>query len=119
MSISAQLTCNSPKPPLTLAELAPLFEDDAGAEFEGRIVFDVGPVNADPEPDALDPEAALREAEDVEEPLEADVTLDAENEPELDADDVEEPEDEPEDVDETDDPELPEGLEDNDKPLKH
>lgn len=119
MSINAQLTCNRPKPPLTLAELAPLLEEDAGAELEGRIVFDVGaevgPVVADPEPDAPDPDAALPDAEDFEEPLEADEALDADDldEPELDADDADEPEDEPEDVDEADDPE------DCEEPLKY
>lgn len=83
MSINAQLTCKSPKPPLTLVELAPLFEEEDGVELEGRIVFDVGaevdPLVADAEPDAPDPEAALLEAEDFEEPLEADEALDAED----------------------------------------
>src|SRR5271169_2543592 len=102
MSINAQLSCNDPKPPLTLAELAPLVDEDADVdELEGRIVFavgvDVGPEVADPDPD---PDAAVPDADD---PPEADEALEAEDldEPELDADDLDEPED-----DEADDPEL-------------
>lgn len=105
MSINAQLTWNRPIPPLTLAELAPLLEEDADAELEGRMVFDVGadvgPVVADP--DAPDPDTALPDVEDFEEPLEADEALDADT-------------DEPEDVDEEDDPEEPA---DCDEPLKY
>ena len=118
MSINAQLSCNNPKLSLTLADLAPLVDEDAVVdELDGRIVFAVG---VDVGPEVADPDAAVADADD---PLEPDKALEAEDldEPELDADDLDEPEDaEADDLELPDDPALPDdpGLPDCDEALK-